>query len=101
MPQRITIKASTSFVSAHVDLADHVFERSVYDRLTAIRDALLRHGCEMSLDVGKRTTTAKVRCAGLRAKSTYRSIEDFMVSEEARLAKMDAAARRLVPPAWT
>ncbi len=33
-----------SFITAHKDLADHVFEGSILDRPVALREGLLRHG---------------------------------------------------------
>lgn len=76
---------------AHRDRADEVFSGPVRARLDAIRGRLSSMGYVLKLDVGKRSTRATVSREGLRARSTYGSLEGFMAFEEARLAEMEAA----------
>jgi len=81
---------TTPWILAHADLADEAFSMPLRGQLEGIRDRLAAHGYELKLDIGKRTTKATVTSKTLRSKSTYPTLTDFIASEEARLARMDA-----------
>lgn len=83
------------WITAHADLADEAFSMPLLGKLESIRDRLAGHGYTLKLDIGKRTTKATVTRPGLRAKSTYRSLDGFIQFEEARLAAMDSRAEAL------
>lgn len=85
------------WITAHRDLADAAFSEPMRGRLESIRDRLATHGYSLKLDIGKRSTRATVASPSLRAKSTYKSVEGFMRTEEARLDEMDERKRVKTP----